>query len=172
MRLGGSPLLSNGSWENESFNISKLFTSEPDLATKLFLGHHLARCDDPRNISREILCFKGDTEFIKSDKLENDFTYILRFMHIDSNLVEKGVKSLIDFMQKQETVRNETKAVSLVMTIEELKYKFAMIPINWLELINSQMLRDSQVTEKEEIFVENPETMENLATLLMHEDRR
>lgn len=173
MKLGGAPLLTNGSWNDEAFNISTLFTSEPDLATKLCLGHHLMHCKDPRNASREILCFENDDTIVITETLVTDTMYVLKHLKLDSAAMEEGLATFVQFLILQRSLRVTFSDYPFkVINIRDLKKAFPMIPMmDWLKVINSQLTSDSQVTGEEEILIRNFDKMKSFAKLMMLVDK-
>lgn len=172
MKLGGSPLLANGTWDDESYNIKTLFLLEPGFALKFLFNQILARCEDPRNVSQEILCFKKDEDFKFAPEFESDVIDILKPLKLNTMVMETGVKNLMNFMREKEAIQNKSSEDdSTVVTIKDLS-EIISIPIGWLEFINSLLFSNSQIEEDEEIMISNLEVMKALGKLLMNEDKR
>lgn len=175
MGLGGSPILSNVTWNEDSFDIARLFKSEPDFALRLFLCHRLMRCEDPRNSSQHILCFKYDA-YLAYDVFEiDDASYILKHLkhlNLDLDFVRNRLSMQKEFLQEQDEEQITDKTKFKILQIKELSMEFPGTPINWLEMINSQLFSDSQITEDDEILIQDISQLKRFADFLKQSDKR
>lgn len=171
---GGSPLATNGKWNEKNFDVETLFEQEPESALWIFLDQFLSRCDDPRDNSTEILCFKADDKWRFIKREEQDSKDILKLFKLDDDVKEDAFNDYNNFLMKKQPVQVELtgKREMEVLKIKDLKKKFPELNLNWLKIINNQLLRQSQVTEDEEILLGKPDLMRALFALLVDMDKK
>jgi hypothetical protein len=174
LELGGSPILNNGTWDNERFDLQNLFYREPDHATFLFLDHKLLRCKDPRNTSSKVLCFRMNNGWKFGEKVENDTLDILKPLQLDSDVKVAAVKNFIEFLQIKRPLQNKFSKTgkAKIVQIKNLKEMFPNLDLDWLKIVNLQLMEHSQKSEDDEIMIENPELMQQLATVLTKLDKK
>ena len=135
-----------------------LFDLYPDLMMKLFFDHQLERC--VKN-SDEYLCFTMSTGWKFTTEDKKDATRVLKHLKLSEDQITEIVDDFIHFLRKKKLIQDEFEEMSesSVVKIADLSEKFPQINLDWLKLINSQMLSDLKVSENDEIFIENPRMM-------------
>lgn len=173
-----SLFLTDATTDDEFFNIEKLFQSEPDHATWIFLDARLTRRNDPRNVSKEILCFEVEYFWTYEENFENDTLNILKSFNISRLQKEKIAKNFAHFLSiklpkifKLYQFADPTRDSSF-WKIGDLKNKLTGFNLNWLKIINDQLMADSHVSESDEILVENIELMRQHLNALAELDKR
>lgn len=176
---GGSPLITNGHWNEKNFDIKTLFEQEPESSLWIFLDQFLSRCDDPRDNSNassstEILCIKTDDTWRYLKREEQDSRDILKLFKLDDDVKERAFNDYNNFLMNKKPVQVELtgKKESEVLKIKDLKTKFPELNLNWLKIINNQLLRQSQVTEDDDILMGKPDLLRALLTLLVDMDKK
>lgn len=87
--LGGSPHLSGWDFWNETqFNLETIFHEVPYQAVWIFMDRRFARCDDPRNESKEILCLDSNYYWSYNDYGKNDTVQMLKELQISKHLID------------------------------------------------------------------------------------
>lgn len=165
--MGGSPLVTNGTWNVSNFDPKVWFDFEPNFATILFLQHHLNQCKDPRNQSREILCFQADRKKYHG-KLEQETLRVLKSLKLNQSAKEAATESAINFILRKKSIVGELENMAKfeVVKIKDLAAKFPKYNLNWLKIINDQLMKKSRQTGDDEILIENPEMMTQLFKLM------
>lgn len=171
---GGSPLITNGNWNEKNFDIKTLFEQEPESSLWIFLDQFLSRCNDPRDNSTEILCIKADDTWRYIKREEQDSRDILKLFKLDDDVKARAFNDYNNFLMKKKPVQVELsgKKETEVLKIKDLKTKFPELNLNWLKIINNQMLRQSQVTEEDDILMGKPDLLRALLTLLVDMDKK
>lgn len=174
--LGGSPLVTNGTWDDESFDIRKLFYHSTDHATFLFLDHRFARCKDPRDEMNEIVCFKMNNGWRFNNKVENDTLDILKAFDslINDDVKKAAVKDFLDFLFIKKPLQDKLiqQAKPEVMKIDEMAIRFPNLDIDWLKVLNTQLMKTSQLSKDDEILIGNPKLMQELLEALGEINKR
>lgn len=165
--MGGSPLVTNGAWNVSNFNPKVWFDFEPNFATILFLQHHLNQCKDPRNQSQEILCFQADQKKYHG-KLEQEILKVLKSLKLNQSAKEAATESAINFILRKRSIVGELENIAKfeVVKIKDLAAKFPKYNLNWLKIINDQLMKKSRHTGDDEILFENPDMMTQLFKLM------
>lgn len=174
-QLGGSPLVTNDTWSDENFDIKTLFEEEPLHATLVFLDHKLTRCKNPKNeTENDVLCFNMDNGWRVAKNVMNDTIDILEPFKLSESAKARAVKDFIDFLSLKNVHQKKFKdnAKPEVFKIREFNSKFSQLNLDWLKIINSQLLGKSKLTEEDEIVIENPELFQHLLTLIATLEKR
>lgn len=165
--MGGSPLVTSGTWNSSNLDPKVWFDFEPNFSTIFFLQHHLNQCKDPRNQSQEILCFQADQKKYHG-KLQQETLRVLKSLKLNQHAKEAATESVIDFITRKKSIVEELGNVAKfeVVKIKDLTAKFPKYNLNWLRIINDQLMKKSRQTGDDEILIENPEMMTQLFKLM------
>lgn len=169
-RRASFPLL-NGTWTDRNFNIDELFAVDPELALKLFFDHKLAHCTHD---SREILCFEISKQWVHKEIREFDALHALNRLDLDRNLANETNKNLLDFLKDKQPIQEKFSAnlTRETLKIADLSERFPKIRINWLQTVNSLLLKSSVKTKDDEILIESAELFMELSEAFEKLDKR
>ena len=125
---------------------------------KLFFDHELERC--VKN-STEYLCFQMSTGWKFTTEDEKDATNLLKHLKLPEDQINEIVDDFLHFLRKKKLIQEEFEEMNEpeVIKIADLSEKFPQIKLDWLELINNQMLSNLKVSGNDEILFENPRMM-------------
>ena len=169
---GGSPLLTNGTFDEEKFELQTFFDNDPYLALRLFFGHEVNRCTyDPDGIflkhSPEALerhksrsgkvCLKLVYHWYIAESKKKDLLRMMQLMNFNKTATEVAVDNLLKFRKFQFNLvfYSESSPDFELTKIKDIGKRFPEFKVNWLKAINSQLLSHSQLSEDDEILFEN-----------------
>lgn len=152
--------------DKEGLDVKKAMEIRPQMSIGLFFDHVLKHC---KNESRERLCFDQSNSwtFTESD----DITEVLRLLKglkIDTNHKTRAAENYVSYMKKKKDVQDEFKVYTnqtVLLPIKEMYAKYPSKYLDWLPMINNQLLRDSHLKLDDEILIYNPQLWEELHKL-------
>lgn len=173
-KLNGLPFIFKNTSTDDNFDIKTLFEQEPGHSINVFMDHIFLLCKNPINDSSDILCFRTTNDWGSSTRYESDMEYTLTKFNIQESLKKDMIKDLTVFLSLKERLQEKLKAAgrSEILKISQLNRRFHQFNLDWLKMINSQLLKKSQLTEEDEILIENPELIQNLLILISYLDTR
>lgn len=166
------------SWNQSSFNLMDLFLKEPHHAMAVLLNLYVGRCNE------DDLCMRISNEWTFVD-LPNFFYEVLKDLlegledyfqlspqhkeFLMNNVFLPAASNVDTFMKTRVEIEQEFESESAKMVkIKELK---GIGGIDWLEVINQQLLNVSKVTEDDEILLK-PNKFRMLAENMQAFDKR
>lgn len=184
----------NENWDENNFNLSKLFENEPILAFDLFLNFELKRCE-------QFLCFSPKppqfdwieeyniswTSYRQMLETLEDFIAPQFKKNLNEKIIQPALSNLRQFqLSKIEIIENFinkyllTKPYqnrlygvkSYVIRIKDVKIYTSSLNIDWLKIINSLLLDESKVNEDEIIVINGFDLMLQLIENLVKFDKR
>lgn len=169
---GGSPL-TDASWDESLYNVSTLFNNPQLSTTELFLNHELSRCNDPRNSSTQVLCFKHKNDSSYTDLLKNDILQMLKSLKLKETFKPEMLEGYLQFLKAKQTLDKEFhQSEKRIVHIKDLPQMFPNLILDWVELLNQRLLRESRVSDEDEIGIESPILISKLSELLVKSDKR
>lgn len=148
--------MSPDSWKEENFDVKKWFRSEPELTMKALLCYSLERIGTEGVLGFKTSAHCNDTTFV-----ESDMEYVLEHWNLDKNSRAKAVKEYLDFFEFRKKVYEANDIKNLTtFKVRDLQDMFPQL--DWLNMINSQLLTHNQVKEDDEISIENMQLLESL----------
>lgn len=181
--FGGAPFL-NSSWDERNFNVEMLFEKEIYEAVYLFLNHYISRCPHPDNKSQEIICLKNLNQTRFDGVQIYDVILMYKELKIDKKVIQSTYQKVNAFISVR--VRRILNSLKLVISKEQILFQrnlsdidvnptiftisslnnYTHNTLNWLNIINSQLSAESQLTEDSEIFIKKPEVILKLLQLM------
>lgn len=114
---------------------------------RLFFDSDMEYC--MKNL-QEMLCLKQNSFFTFSKVFElSEITRILKSLKIDPEYKVRTAKDFVSYIKMKKIVQDEFKPNSNdteIFTIKEMYEKFPSKHLDWLPMINNQLLKDSQRT--------------------------
>ncbi|KAG5666648.1 hypothetical protein PVAND_014664 [Polypedilum vanderplanki] len=174
--LGSSPLLDNflnltdddEKWNNETFNFNLYFEVEPNHAMKIFFDLEVGRCGENICLKKPNNSWNIFDEEFEAEKLLEIFENGSEFYdEMKSALQRKNFYHIY-----REFIKSEVKnSDSTFVKIKDLAEKFPLqFNVDWLQIINGELLERSQLTENDEILIESGvEVMQNLVYFMLVE---
>lgn len=159
----------NSAWSSKNYDVKLSFELDPKVAQITFLSHDLSHCRDPRNNSNEILCFKFyDDSLVNQVILSDESLRFLKPLKLTEDSKRGAFKNVDTFrsLKMPILVRLKNESRAKVFKIRDLAAWSQPLNLNWLKIINDQVLPDVQVTEDDEILVDKEELMRELIMLL------
>lgn len=151
----------------ERLNVKNAMASLSNLATRLFFDHLMTYC---KNESRDMLCLKQNDYWTFSEIYElTEILETLRSLKVDASYKARIAKDFESYLIMKKTIQDKFRPnsnESLVLTIKEMYGKYPSKHLDWLQMINNQLLSDSQTTLEDEIMIFNPQLLEGLYKLL------
>lgn len=152
-------------------DIGKFIKAQPDLSIRLFFDHQMTFC---KNDSQEMLCMALNYYWTYSDDWElNGIVEALSSLLVIKETKFRVVQDFVEYLQTKKTVQDGLKAniqESEVLKIKELYKKYPSKYLDWLQIINNQLLAESQRTLEDEIMIFNPKLTEGLYQLFVKLD--
>lgn len=169
---GGSPL-TDASWDEDSYNTSRHFYNPLLRTTAFFLGHEISgRCNDPRNSSNEILCFRFQSSST-SPGHRRDILEMFKSLSMNGNLKVQATESYLTFLNSKQLLEKEfNSSEKMVFRIKELPRMFPNLTLDWVKLINENLLSHSHITDDDEIGIEKLKLFEKLSELFTSLEKR
>lgn len=199
-KLVGSPFLNRThGWNSSSFDLKRIFEYEPPDVTSIFLDHKLKRCKSPDDQSKDILCLKFDYSWVNTNFSGQDMAELLLDMN-EAYLIKENeklqLKAQIDDAVERVRIFNDLKVIKhfhrfynflnfkfqesqrnnfsvfsqQLMTVNELSALTKDLSLNWLTIINNQLLNSSKITEDDLILVDNPELLNAISKKISEAD--
>lgn len=156
------------SFDNERLDVKKAMKIRPRMSINLFFDHVLKRC---QNKLREMLCFDESNSYTFSENYE--LTEILRLLvnlKIDKDYKTRTAEDYVLYLKKKKEVQDKFKAnanESVIFPIKEMYTKYPSKYLDWLPMINNQLLRNSHQTLEDGILIYNPKLWEELHKLFV-----
>lgn len=165
---GSLSLLPDGPGLNPDFDMTKLFEFEPYQAFRTFLNHRFTRCDDPRNSSKTILCYRKIEGYEYNEGMEEEYLRLMKPLNMTEATKRELIKNCAGFLLTRQQSIDSLDEIEYdkIFKIRDLSSYFSSLNINWFKIINRLQFRDSQVTEDEEILIESPDLIKELLFLL------
>lgn len=171
----GSPLISHEAWDTNTFDFKNLFYQPPLFATVLFLGHELNRCSDPRNSSNRVLCLKITNDFkFDMSSIRSDIAQVFVPLKLDKAMIKVAVNNFVDFIKFKQNLEENLKNRSerKILKIRDLRREFPQLNVDWLKVVNDQMMSEEKMTEDDVIGIENPELVRQLLASISSYNKR
>lgn len=170
-KLGNFPMLENRSFNETSFNLTSIVHKDP-LALEFFTNYYVARCQDPNNNDREIVCLKLGVE---KDYGNKRLHFIHELLSKNLNLSETEINSALrDFQQylfSQKLLRKQQSGkkfrLTRIETLQNLLKKYTKLNIDWQYMFNNFLMVNSQVHPRSQVLIENPKMFLKSLELLM-----
>lgn len=145
-------------WNATNFNRFEMFVKEPLHSSRFFLDHKLTKLDK----TSASLYFEMNDDWIYKPFMK----YVTKEILLDYSGRDTTVQDFLGFMLQKKEIHSKLmeKLEPEIFFIKELKNKFSN-EIDWLTIINQQLLEDSKVTEDHKILIGNPELLRQLLKL-------
>lgn len=149
----------------------KIFDSQPDHALRLFFDDVLKRC---QLNGIEFLCFQMDTHWNYTNERSKDTMAALLPLNLNRVNKAEALENFNEFLEICNQIHEEFKALKApeIIRVRNLQKRFPELSINWLSIFNNQLLKTSQVTENEEISIENPKLFSEILKALVSFKKR
>lgn len=179
-------------WDEEKFEITRIFESEPVDGLWFLLSYELQRCENGR-----VLCLRHVSTAKWNKILSENVIEVLEYMNdnfiaglygkvdLRKKMFEPALRNFREFSRIKENleaiyeiekdsnfnIQEETNNIdrcftlnksSKMVKIKDFNDVFGHPEINWLQLINTQLLSESKVTEEEFLLVEDFKLLESL----------
>jgi hypothetical protein len=184
----GLPLLEGADWWPDRFNLTARLYDRA-VYIDFFVTHKVTRCVDPRNSSREILCWKFSNSFnflhqilvqyperTRLDFLDrlNEVDSILK---VDKKIASASIDHLLQFFQElvdfDPHSHQRTPAICKIKEIGSFLTPNSQLHLDWLYFINQNFMSDSLVlSNEEEILIEDWQVFARALELLEKTPRR
>lgn len=152
-------------------DVKKFIESQPDLSIRLFFDYEMTFC---KNGSKEFLCMGSNNYWSYSDDWELNATVdALRNLLVDKPTKFKVVGAFIDYLKMKKKVQKKLKLNSSdieVVKIKELYERFPSMYLDWLQIVNNQLLIESHRTLEDEIMIFNTKRTQGLHKLFVEVD--
>ena len=155
----------------ENFEIDTLFEAQTNHAMTLFFDHFLNRCKF-ENIEK--LCLKMKIFWRYNKEVKIDLPNILKPLKLPEEQKEQAVNDFLNFLLIKQPIQMEFRNLSApeIIKIKDLNRKFPEVQLDWLNLVNKQLLSRSKVTEDDEILIENPKLLGELLKAFAKLDKK
>jgi hypothetical protein len=173
-------------WTGGSFNMSKFFELEPATALNTFFNLEVGRCDDNAVCLKRSLSpldeFTDDHRMFEFNQIREvlrtlDDAFIvrpqLRQILVDQ-IYRPAVERLLNFLTEREKLLRDSGASSFAIRVGDMCDKFTpKLDIDWLTIINSELLSESRLSADDEITVNlGVEMFQALGHLLVESDKK
>lgn len=152
-------------------DVKKFIEAQPDLSIRLFFDYEMTFC---RNGSKEFLCMGSNNYWSYSDDWELNATVdALSSLLVDKSTKFAVVQGFVDFLQKKMKVQNRLRYNITdieVLKIKELYERYPSKYLDWLQIVNNQLLVESKRTLEDEIMIFNTKRTEGLHKLFVKLD--
>lgn len=116
-----------------------------------------------------MLCLNQNGDYTLSEFHELPQTLeILKSLKISKTYKVQLANHFKSYLTTKKTIQEKFKSNSgetAIMTIREMTEKYSSKHLDWLQMINKQLLRDSQKTLDDRILIENLQLLKELHTL-------
>lgn len=152
----------------ERLDVKNAMDSLSNLATRLFFNHFMTYC---KNDLGDSLCLKQDDYWtFKNNYKKAEILEALRSLHVDVNYKSRIATDFESYLMMKKSIQEKFRPnanESLILTIRKMYEKYASKHLDWLQMINNQLLNDSQRTLEDEIVIFNPQLLEGLHKLFV-----
>lgn len=131
------------------------------ISTRVFFDTDVAFC-------KEMLCFLLNDRYTFSEIYELSLQEIFKYLHLDENYELQIRRDFSFYLQIKSIIQDKFKPYAnetIILTISEINQKYPSKYLDWLHMINSQLLIDSHMTLDDKILIYNPRLMEGLHKL-------
>lgn len=169
-------------WSSDDFNLTKIFSEEPVDSLWFFLSYELQRCENDLLCFRHVKTSKFNRVICENllEVLEYMNDNFIAGLYGKKELKEKmfdpAMRNFGEFSRRKENLeliyeierelevgeegnsveeKNKLKKSSKIVKIRDLKEVFEYEEINWLDLINKQLLRGSRVSGGDYVKIED-----------------
>lgn len=151
----------------ERLEATKAMHYLPRLTFLLFFDREIAFC---KNGTIEVLCLDkvGKSDFIEYSESLTDVVRQLKLSKSYKTRIEEDFKLYLKKRKSQQLSTQFDETV--IMEIEEINEKFPSKHFDWLNMINNQLLSNSQVTLYDKILIRDPQSLERLFKLFAELD--
>lgn len=112
------------------------------------------------------MCLKQTNYYTFSEIFElTEIREILRNLKIDESLKDRIAKNFVSYLMMKKVTQNKFKpndAEFVLLKIMEMYEKYPSKNLDWLQIINHQLLNDSQKSLDDKILIYNPQLLEGL----------
>lgn len=133
---------------------------------RIIFDHDLTYC---KNGKSEIMCLKSYDFFTFSDLFNvTDIFEMIRNLKMDKSYKKRIAENFVSFLKLKTPIQNQTKLnenESVILTFKDMFEQLPTKHLDWLEIVNSQLLNDSHVKLNDTILVQNPQLLEGLFNL-------
>lgn len=147
--FGGSPLITNGEWDETEFNVETLFEVYPKIALQFFTGYKLKRIP---------LFLEGGSipsllyDFDHGLPKQKDLLTLFDKLKLEERKQKTAMRDFAEFTKLNDVPKIEDSSKSTTVQIKDFGALVPQIKINWLKFFNSQLLTEDQVTENDKIL--------------------
>lgn len=146
--FGGSPLITNGKWDETKFDIEKLFELNPKLAILFFTGYELRRYESGINGKEHVSIGQNQNGHLTGRK-QRDVSNIFQKLRIEKNKQEMAMKDLIEFQKFFNIPSYGHKGRPIID--KEFYVPGPHIKINWLKHFK-ELLPEGQFTDDDKLL--------------------
>lgn len=151
------------SFDDERFDVKNAMKVRPRMSIEFFYDHVLKRC---KNNSAEFLCFDQTNVWTFTENEEiTEVLRILKDLKIDTNYKNRAAANYVSYLKMKRKIQDKFKAYTdqtVILSIKEMYVKYPSKYLDWLQMINNHLLRDSHQTLDDEILIYNPKLWEEL----------
>lgn len=159
-------MANNGTWDEESFDLQKLISQ--GYGADFFFIYEFHRSPSGN------LGFNNSWEFFVVPSDKKQLSAFLNPLDIDENVKAEAIDNFYEFIAIRESIYKNFKDSKSILTvkIKDMHTSLPQLKLDWLGIVNSKLLQRSQVTNEEEIFIENPELMGALLANMSRIDKK
>jgi hypothetical protein len=171
-------------WSGSSFNISKYFEHEPFIALNIFFNLEVGRCDGEvclKQSSKTITKIKDDRKIYLFEQFKEalrtlDDAFIMR-PQMRQILADQVYRPAVERLLKitfhlQDVLKGSDQ--SFRIRVRDMRDKLTPeLQIDWMKVINSELFKESRLSEDDEIMVEGAiMEIQGLAKWLLETDKK
>lgn len=135
-----------------------------EVITEIFFNREIVYC---KNGTIEMLCLR---DLVNSDTEEDTeiISDVFKNLNLNGNYKTRIEKDVKLYMMSKKLILDSFKSDSnetVILTIAEMYEKYPSKHLDWLQMINNQLLSDSQVTLDDQILIQVPQSFDKLFKL-------
>lgn len=157
--------------ENNKLDVKKAMAVRPSMWIEIFFDHVIKYC---KSGSVEVLCFDQSDHWTFAENFElTEILEEIKDLKIDASYKNRAAENYVYFLKMKKPIQDKFKAhtnTTVNIKIEELYARYPSKHLDWLLMINNQLLQDSQQTLDDEILIHNPQLWDKLHELFMQFD--
>lgn len=126
------------------------------------------------NGSVEVLCLKqvGESDISSFFGLLSETVKSLKLNDSYKTRIEKDCRLYLEKWKSTQDTFETSGSETVILPIKEMYEKFPTKHFDWLQMINNQLLSDSQVTLADKILIDHPQSFRSLLKVFAEIDEK
>lgn len=157
--------------DTERLNVKSAMKYLSEEIIDVFFDRTVIYCDHEMV---EMLCLEKvrGQEIYKYPELVSEMFENLQLNKNYKNRIEEGLELYLGKRKLTEDSFESDCNDTMILQIKELNEKFPSKHVNWLQMINNQLLNDSLVTTEDKILIRDPQSFEKFYILFAELEER